>query len=57
MILGAIEAAKEAARAYPVCGLRRVEDAVNAVARGDLLATIAQPQEWGDSASSRRSNI
>src|SRR5690554_1945185 len=50
MILGAIEAAKEAGRAADIrfVGFDAVEDAVNAVESGDLLATIAQqPQEMG----------
>lgn len=50
MILGAIEAAKEADRAGDIrfVGFDAVEDAVAAVESGDLLATIAQqPAEMG----------
>lgn len=50
MILGAIEAAKEADRAGDIrfVGFDAVEDAVSAVESGDLLATIAQqPEEMG----------
>ena len=50
MILGAIEAAKDAGRAADIrfVGFDAVEDAVAAVESGDLLATIAQqPAEMG----------
>lgn len=50
MILGALEAAKEADRAGAIrfVGFDAVEDAVAAVESGDLLATIAQqPAEMG----------
>ncbi|MCC6799579.1 MAG: substrate-binding domain-containing protein, partial [Anaerolineae bacterium] len=50
MILGALEAAKEADRAGAIrfVGFDAVEDAVAAVESGDLLATVAQqPAEMG----------
>ncbi len=50
MILGAIEAAKEADRAGSIrfIGFDAIEDAVAAVESGDLLATVAQqPAEMG----------
>jgi ribose transport system substrate-binding protein len=50
MILGAIEAAKEAGRAKRIkfVGFDAIEDAIAALERGDLLATIAQrPAEMG----------
>jgi len=50
MILGAIEAAKEADRAGDIqfVGFDAVEDAITALEEGDLLATVAQqPAEMG----------
>lgn len=50
MILGAIEAAKEAGRAGEIqfVGFDAVEDAITALEAGDLLATVAQqPAEMG----------
>jgi len=50
MILGAIEAAKEADRAGEIqfVGFDAVEDAITALEAGDLLATVAQqPAEMG----------
>jgi ABC-type sugar transport system substrate-binding protein len=44
MILGAIEAAKEAGRTKNIkfVGFDAIETAIEAIERGDLLATIAQ---------------
>lgn len=50
MILGAIQAAKEAGRAKEIkfVGFDAIEDAIMAIERGDLLASIAQrPTEMG----------